>query len=181
MAKGKRQMKLGTVIKRAQKLNDGGDYISAIKEVRKQLGYNLYEAKSLVDYIKNDHETAWEDLAEGWCKVHKCSITVCVGRHGDDGDLSWEIGMIEEAKQEHRERNPEQYAERVMDDVEPAVPVHGCRDNCGLKDNCSNPWHVAARWIHADINNYHAFQKWLLERSNESVKEAGQGYQTFSD
>ncbi len=167
MAKGKRQLKLGTVIKRAQKLhNSDYGYLDAVKYVREQLGYTFLEAQRLVTFI-NVKEN-WDDLADQWCPEHKYPSYTCSECHvpKTKNDLSWETKMIRKSQQEHREANPDQYAERVMEDVEPATPRHigyDCGKNCGLKDECNNPWHNAARWIHADINNYYAFQKRLME------------------
>jgi len=142
MAKGKRQMKLSTVIKRAQKLNDSGDYISAIKEVGKQLGYGLHEAKRMVDWIKGDRIAAG---AEAWCPDHREPFAQCMtsGKH-DESPVAWEIVLMEP----------------VMEDIEPAPEVHivhNCK--CGARA-CSDPWHAAAMWIN-DMNSYKKFLEFI--------------------
>jgi alpha-galactosidase len=75
MTANKKRPTLLAVVRRVRNHIDEGNIIEAVKQVRTDLGYDLTDAKQMVDWIRGKEEFTTNTLAGGWCDEHRCPFS----------------------------------------------------------------------------------------------------------
>jgi hypothetical protein len=164
-----KQSKVEKAIRASRKRLDVGDYISAVKEVRKRYPERgLRDSKNFTDWVRSNEEENATDLAGTWCG--ECwDIFPCEHSRRPAQPMTADTGT----PAAYRNDGTPVSLEELLGNADGAKPPSPTRERrkpvCKCGDpTCANPWHSLARWLEQPGNSA-KLHAWLRGEQVEGV------------